>query len=184
MLKVPAPELSEKSPAMVSVLDVEVNVPELIVRLPDIVKLVEVPAVTVPVVVRLFRVSVVPEFVMVQPVQVIVPLLEVNTAEELLVKVAPTVKLVLPVTVALDSTVRLLKVRVPDTSEAPLSILTVPEAWVKVPPLVNAPPNVRLLDVDVNVAPAAIVIFPTTLIVGSLAVAVAPACEPSPTTKL
>jgi hypothetical protein len=75
---------------MVNVLLVEVNVPELIVKFPPTVKLLELPAVTVPVVVKLLNVKVVPEFEIVPPAIVIVPPLGVKVTPEFIVRVPAT----------------------------------------------------------------------------------------------
>ena len=97
LLWVKVPELV-KFPPIVRVLEVEVKVPELTAKFPATVKLAEEPAVAVPVVDKFLNVRVVPELLMVQPAQVMVPLLEVKTPPELLVKILVTEKLVLPVT--------------------------------------------------------------------------------------
>ena len=104
-LWVNVPELV-KLPPILMVFEVEVKVPELTVKSPETVKLLELPAVEVPVEVRLLKVNVVPELVMVHPAQVIVPELEVKTPLEPLVKVPATEKELFAVTVALAATVR------------------------------------------------------------------------------
>ena len=81
-----------KFPLIVIVFEVEVNVPELIVKLPLTVKLLELPAVAVPVVVKLLNVSVVPEFVIVHPAHVtVLPPSGVKVALDPFVKVPVTV---------------------------------------------------------------------------------------------
>ena len=128
--------------------EVDVKVPEAILKVPLIVKLLELPAVDVPLEVRLLKVRVVPELVIVQPAQVIVPELEVKTLVELFVRVPAIEKLELPVAVDAEAMARLKNVGAePEVAiEAPLFKVMVPADGTKAAVVVRTPVTVAVVD--------------------------------------